>query len=234
MQWNISFLGLIEKKIKFIKEKISNERCIFVLEELKQKDFEAIKNNINFNFVYSLDIRQPGKLEAGNRGLGVLIAYSKDIDILNYGLIERSLFPERTLFAEFKLGNNKINILGFHALTGVDYKKAKSAQFASIADFLNENELDFMCFDANEPRLDNYDISKLEFFDQKGDKGKSASHILGANKTHKLKDAFREYILEDGESYLNRSPLETSFVVTGGVAKRYDYILPAIIGRWRN
>ena len=99
-----------------------------------------------------------------------------------------------------------------------------SAQFLAIADFLNERQFDFLCFDINEPKLDSYDISKLEFFDQKGDKGKAASYILGENKAHGLSDAFRQYISEKKNEYLNKSPLETSFIVTGGIEKRYDYI----------
>ncbi|MDD3777872.1 MAG: hypothetical protein PHH52_00620 [Patescibacteria group bacterium] len=224
IQWNISFLNTIDKKINYLLTKILLKKCVFILEEVRREDFEVIKNRIDYNFIYSLDIRKPGKFEGRNRKLGVLIGFSKDIKILSSGVIERSLFPERTLFAEMKLDGIKINILGFHSLTGVDYKKAKSAQFAAIADFLNDKQFNFLCFDANEPKIDCYDISKLEFFDQKGDKGKPASLVFGVNRSHELSDSFRDYISIKKEEYLYKSPLEVSFIVTGDIKKRYDYI----------
>jgi len=128
------------------------------------------------------------------------------------------------LFAELKLNNSKINILGFHSLTGVSYKRAKSEQFISIAEFLHDRQFNFLCFDANEPKVDSYNISELEFFDRNGDKGKSASLLFGENKVHELEDAFRSFIADKSNKYLSKSPLATSFILTGGVEKRYDYI----------
>lgn len=232
----------IEGKINFLLETITsfnrNTKVVFVLEEVKVKDFEYIKNNIKgFKFIYSLDIRKRGKYEGLNRGLGLVIAYSSNITLIKYNLLKRTLFPERTLHAIFSCNNYKFGVLGFHALTGVGYKKAKSSQFASIADYIDKNEIDidFLCFDANEPKTDSYDISNIEFHDQQGDKGYSASLIMGENRVHKLNDAYREYISLNYNSLskqtkqkikdkLGTDLLKTSHIITGGGKKRYDYI----------
>lgn len=224
IQWNISYAGLIEIKINFLKNYLRKDNCIFVLEEVVDNDFKQLEKIKGFNLIYSLDLRKPGKYDAKNRKLGVVIGLSKNLEINKYKVINRSLFPERTLFVKCKYRNKEINILGFHSLIGVDYKKSKSAQFYAIAEFINKNKLDFMCFDANEPKKDSYNLSDLEFFDQKGDKGKAASLILGKNKIHNLNDSFRVFIENNKSKYLKRSPLETSFIVTGGFKKRYDYI----------
>jgi hypothetical protein len=57
-----------------------------------------------------------------------------------------------------------LSILNFHSLTGVDYKKAKFSNFATIAEYIVENpELDFFICDANEPKTDGLDDEKLAF-----------------------------------------------------------------------
>jgi len=224
IQWNISYAGLIEKKINFLKNYIKKDNCVFVLEEAVNSDFKQLEKIKGFNLIYSLDLRKPGKYDSKNRKLGVVIGLSKNLEISKYKVIKRSLLPERTLFVSFKYKNKEVNILGFHSLTGVDYKKAKSAQFYAIAEFINKNNLDFMCFDANEPKKDTYKLSELEFFDQKGDKGKAASLILGEDKIHNLSDSFRIFIEKNKGKYLKNFPLETSFIVAGGAKKRYDYI----------
>jgi hypothetical protein len=208
IQWNISYAGQINKKIDFLKTLVKKDDCLFVLEEVTQNDFEEIEKNIDYNLCYSLKLRKPGKYDAKNRKLGILIGLSKNLEIKKFNLVKRSLFPERTLFVSFSYKNKQVNVLGFHSLTGVDYKKAKSAQFYSIAEFIEKNNLDFLCFDANEPKKDAYNSECLEFFDQKGDKGKAASLILGANKIHPLNDSFRLFINENHDKYLKKSPLK--------------------------
>jgi hypothetical protein len=224
IQWHISYAGQINKKIDFLKNFIKKDNCVFVLEEVTENDFKEIEKNIDYNLYYSLNLRKPGKYDAKNRKLGVLIGLSKNLEVKKCNLVKRSLFPERTLFVSFKYNKREVSMLGFHSLTGVDYKKAKSAQFYSIVEFIEKNNLDFLCFDANEPKKDTYNIKDIEFFDQKGDKGKAVSLILGENKIHKLNDSFRLSITKNKEKYFKRSPLETSFIVTGGIEKRYDYI----------
>lgn len=215
-------MGKIEPKIDFLNTHLSDVGCIFVLEEVTESVVDEIRKIQNFNFIYSLDKRKPEKYDGRNRKLGVLIGYSKDITLVNHDVLTKSLFPERTLFATFAKDGREIKVLGFHSLTGVDYKKAKSAQYNSIASFLDREQIDFMCFDANEPKIDHYNIEENEFFDQKGDKGKSASYILGRGCVHNLIDAFREHAEES-----RNIPLTTSYRVSKRIDKRYDYIFKA-------
>lgn len=241
--WNISYMKSIENKIDYLMNIIDNfnneEKIIFVLEEVKPSDTQYIRKNLdNFCFINSVNIREKGEFEGKNRELGILIGYSSNLILNSYNLLERTLFPERTLHAKFSYDDYKFGIVGFHSLTGVGYKKAKSAQFASIAEYIyrNESEIDFLCFDANEPKIDHHDISKIKFHSQKGDKGKSASLILGKNKVHKLNDAYRKFIsqksdilkqkIKEQEKSENivKTPLETSYKISANNKRRYDYI----------
>jgi hypothetical protein len=115
-----------------------------------------------------------------------------------------------------------INILSFHSLTGVGYKQAKSSNFASIAEYLSETELDFFCCDANEPKIDHPDISKIEFWNN-GDRGKFPSLIFGENKVHQLEDSYR---------CQNNTPDRPAVsYITGKTNRRYDMIFNS--KQWR-
>lgn len=65
-------------------------------------------------------------------------------NITDNHLIDKSVFPDRTLVTETNFEGKKIKILNFHSLTGVGYKKGKSSAFASIAQYLHENDVDFI------------------------------------------------------------------------------------------
>jgi hypothetical protein len=143
--------------------------------------------------------------------------------ISRYELLSRSIFPERTLFSTTLFEDKDVSILNFHSLTGVDYKKAKSSNFASIADFIAEHSgrLDFFTCDANEPKTDSLDDEKIEFWDNR-DKGYNAGLIFGKNKVHSLDDAYKVHI-EKNKLDISASPLAVSHI-NGGSRRRYDYI----------
>lgn len=227
VNWNISYMRSISRKIDHLKT-ILDENTVFVLEEVRKKEYEYIIENVeNFQTIFSLNLREKGKYEGKNRELGVLIGYSKNFTLNKYNLLEDVPFPERTIYANFSLGNFDFGIIGFHSLTGCGYSKTKSAQFASIASYIYENEkdIDFLCFDANEPEIDHYDISKIQFFSQQGDKGHSANLIMGDKKVHELNDAYREFLKSKKDKGITKEiPLATSYILSGKKNKRYDYI----------
>ncbi len=227
INWNISYMRSISQKIDFLKT-LLDENTIFVLQEVRKKDYEYIVENIeNFETIFSLNLRKKGKYEGKNRELGVLIGFSKKFTLKNHNLLKDVPFPERTIYANLSYENFNFGILGFHSLTGCSYKKTKSAQFASIASYIYENEkdIDFLCFDANEPEIDHYDISKTQFFSQQGDKGHSANLIMGEKKVHELNDAYREFLKSQKDGGKTEEiPLAISHIIRGKNKKRYDYI----------
>ena len=120
-----------------------------------------------------------------------------------------------------RIEGESVSILNFHSITGVGYKKAKGANFASIAEFLHTTtDLDFFCCDANEPQVDSFDVNDVKFW--KANR-KEASLIFGKNKVHHLCDPVQtDSLLFD--------TLPFSYM-TGKSARRYDFIYKS--DRWK-
>lgn len=233
-------MGDTKSKIAYLKSVIQEVNgeyaCIVALEEVTERAYlEIIKEPIFENSVYSLNFRKQGQLEGRNRGLGCLIAGIGNIGIISSSLINRALFPERTLSVNVRLKQTEFEVICFHALTGVDHLKAKSAQFATFADYLHirrDNPM-ILCADLNEPKIDHFELDQVEFFDQNGDKGKYASYILRPDGVHNLQDAYRLWLSQNNEEFVKHkneeqtisTPLAVSYVIRGNNKKRYDYIM---------
>ncbi len=244
ISWNISYHGNTKGKIELLKAVIGEVNgeypCVIALQEVTEKAYSDIVREVRFqSHCYSLQLRQPGKFEGNNRGLGCFIGSVGGVEINSFSLIDRALFPERALCASMKLGEKKFEIISFHSLTGVAFKKGKSAQFASLADYLHEKKDSptILCCDLNEPKVDHYNIEDIECFDQQGDKGKYANYVLKPDGVHNLKDAYRLWLDQNQEEYvrikekqnnsedMEYAPLTVSHVLRGGRGKRYDYIM---------
>ncbi len=243
IDWNLSDHGKTKVKIELLRaviEEVNVEYpCVVALQEVTERAYcEIIEEGLFQNYCYSLQLRQPGKFEGNNRGLGCFIGSTGGVEINSSSLIGRALFPERALCVSMKLGEKEFEIVSFHSLTGVAFKKGKSAQF-SLADYLHEKKDSpiILCCDLNEPKIDHLNADDIEFFDQFGDKGKYASYILRPGGVHYLKDAYRLWLDQNQEEYLrakekqNRSedleyaPLAVSHALRSGRNKRYDYIM---------
>ena len=111
----------------------------------------------------------------------------------NSGVLTRAPFPDRTIFSDLHLNDLLLKCLCFHSLTGVGYKKAKTAQFIGVAEYLHKHrEQPFICyFDANEPEIDHIEMQKMKYFNQGGDQGKGAAMVLGPQPVHLMQDAYR-------------------------------------------
>jgi len=135
-------------------------------------------------------------------------------------LLERTVFPERSLVCRVGIPDiGAAQVVTFHSLTGVGYHQGKAANFAAIAEYLVAAEdLDFLCFDANEPKVDAFNFSEVEFWPR----GPNASLILGPDKVHPLDDVYRKVL--DNDDGTRASPLAVSHL-TKGVPRRYDYIM---------
>lgn len=221
--------------------KINNSRpFVICLQEVTEKSYTYLSKIKEFNnHIFSMNIRKPGKLEGQNRKLGCMIIISKELKFDNSFLINRSLFPERALVTEIVYGEKSFQAISFHSLTGVGYKKAKSANFAAIADYLNsrKEKPTILCCDLNEPKIDHFDINRNVYFNQGGDKGKYAKLILNPKGIHNLRDSFRLWLKRNEPEYsrikkrqestdeIEYSPLILSHKVRNTYAKRYDYIM---------
>ena len=136
IQWNVKINSDPELIIECLKNNSGNKYTIINLQEVSEKLMDCIKENFKDSyFAYSLEYRKPGHFEGKNRKMGVatIIIGGKinKADILN-----ETVFPERTLYSEIEINKKIVKNLTFHSLTGCDYKKAKSSNFASIASFL--------------------------------------------------------------------------------------------------
>jgi len=227
VQWNIRIncdVDAISERIRTAKKNSS----IVHLQEVSESAFEILCKKLDPDgCAFSLIHRPPGRNEGKNRKMGVA-TLTFGSEIVDEFLIERSIFPERALVTEIEIDNAKVRTLNFHSLTGVDYKKAKSSNFASIADFLESDDLDFMCCDANEPKVDSMLETEVEFFDNR-DKGRCAAMIFGSNSRHALLDSYKTHLQAVGAE-VKASPLATSYLAAGQ-PRRYDHIFHA--PRWK-
>jgi hypothetical protein len=244
ISWNIALKGSIEAKTDYLRTVINESNCITVvaLQEVMEKDKDfLISQNIFPSYSYSLDFRPPGPFDTTNRKLGCLIGIVGTLEPQDSGIIERTPFPDRTLYTDLSIDNFLFKAICFHSLTGVGYKKAKTAQFVGIAEYLhlNRDVPTICCFDANEPEVDHFDINHTKFFNQNGDKGMGAALVLGAKPVHNMKDSYREWlkanqsliddikvrqVQADNEKVLKGIPLATSHIINARLHKRYDYI----------
>ncbi len=75
INWNISYQGKIKGKLGLLKtviEEVNGEYpCIVALQEVTERAYSDIVGERFFqSHCYSLQLRQPGKFESNNRGLG--------------------------------------------------------------------------------------------------------------------------------------------------------------------
>lgn len=242
ISWNSSYMGDPMKKVEALQSIISKTNnshpYVICLQEVTEKSYSYLSKVKEFNnHIFSLNIRKPGKLEGQNRKLGCMVIISEELKFNNSFLINRSLFPERALVAEIIYEEKTFQAISFHSLTGVGYKKAKSANFATIADYLNSRKErpTILCCDLNEPKIDHIDINSNVYFNQGGDKGKYAELILNPKGIHNLRDSFRIWISEpdftriqewqESTDEIEYSPLILSHKVRNTYSKRYDYIM---------
>lgn len=101
--------------------------------------------------------------------------------------IERNLFPDRTAWATIMCNNKKIKILGLHSITGCSYQSAKSIQYDTFTEFVDEYKPDIIGMDANEPKVDSYDLDKMIFYNENGGGAKT---FFKKVKESGMKDAY--------------------------------------------
>lgn len=224
VNWNISWCNKIEKKISYLRAMIAGDSFIVILQEVRPHDYEFLKQSMDdiANIEYSLNYRIPGKYDTDARKLGVVIFASKDIDILDAKVLNRTLMPDRTLMVDLKYKGDNLRVFGLHSITGCQHLRAKEIQYFSFAEAIDEYQPDIVGIDANEPQYDHYEISKMKFFDNYN-KGNGCKTFFNAMLEKGLVDSFvKNY---DIKNYVEGEYLTTSHVIRRGKKKvRYDFL----------
>src|SRR5450756_1482067 len=192
MQWNISWKRRLDDVAQFITEKKGNGPTIVCLEEVQfMSTYHRLVRSLEpTDSRFSLYLREAGKNEGKGRQLGVAV-FAFGQSITSFELPERTVFPERTLSVLLDGDLGPIRVVAFHSLAGVNFGQGKSSNFAAIADYLqlHRSELDFLCFDANEPNRDGMKVDEIVF----SPRGKAMALIMGREKVHDLSDSYVEY-----------------------------------------
>ncbi len=224
LSWNISWSSKKEKILDRLKIELDTVSSIVCLQEVTpsvKTFFQDSLSSQKYHFIYSLDYRYPGEFDSKSRKLGILIITTSDIEIVQAGVLPRVPFPDRTAFIRFKYCSSLYTLMSLHSVTGVNYKKGKSVQFDSFAEEIKRMEPDIVTFDANEPKVDHYDLSQMVFFDN-GDKGAGAKHFFNALSDADLSDTYS--LFYNSNDFKSGRPLTTSHVLSTGEHKRYDFI----------
>lgn len=223
IHWNISYGSDSAKIASIVTEELEKGDTIICLQEVTTAAFDKIlPSGFRPNsYAYSLEYRKPGKYDGKNRGLGVLIICSKNIHIIDSCVLNRTPFPDRTMYVEVLYYGKVIKIMSLHSITGCDYSKAKPAQFLSFAEAIETYKPDIVTMDANEPRIDHYDVNQIQFYDNK-DKGNGAKTFFMTMSKSGLVDSYAHFF--NAEDYVEGNPLTPSIDVNKKGFCRYDFI----------
>ena len=218
IHWNAGYGSKIEKVDDLLKRMGGD---VIALLEVTPGKYEYLREQYKDRIVYSLDYRKPGKYDSRGRKLGIALIMSDEIEILDSGVFERALLPDRTLWAVVRYKGTEIKIASFHSITGCDHKKAKSMFFNSIAEAVDEYRPDIVTIDANEPDKDFYIVEGMKFFDRNGP---GAKNFFTCLKEIGLTDSYA--VNYDSNNYVEGEPLIPSHYIQGKStnAKRYDFI----------
>ena len=219
INWNIKFTGYRKKKFEFLFSLTKEDYCI-ILQEVTPDIFSQIEKEYGatHSLAYSLDYRKPGMFDSSARELGVLILCSKNISIQESGVVERNVFPDRTIWATIEWEGRELKVLGLHSITGCGYHRAKSAQYDTFAEFIEDYRPDIIGIDANEPKEDGLDVEQMMFYNN----GNGARCFFRGVKRIGLVDAYIEgnAITE----YVQGEYLTPSCYVRRKGAVRYDFL----------
>lgn len=219
VDWNFSYAGDTAQKIEYLLSLLGGDDCV-MLQEVKPHAYELIRSSLQdkYHLLYSLNYRKPGKYDSDARKLGVLIIVPRYALIEETGVIERSLFPDRTMFVTITLNGNRYKMVALHSITGCDYKKAKSVQFQAFAEFVDAYQPDIIGIDANEPLADHWDISQMVFYKN----GPGAKIFFETMAKIGLVDSY--VVANNVTRCLAGLPLATSHHVRKKGDVRYDFL----------
>lgn len=220
IEWNIGY-GANPTKVYEALQEYMNETFVITLLEVTPAAYDSFMALFEgkAKLEYSLTYRAPGMYDSKARKLGVLLITSNDVEILEAGVFSRTLLPERTLYAKLCINEKEIKIGALHSITGSNHFMAKSHNFRSIAEEVDRYEPDIFVMDANEPKIDHFDIDKMLFFEKNGEGAKIFFNTLVAKG---LKDSFAKNY--DTNQFVEGAPLAVSHMINRKKPARYDFI----------
>ena len=116
LQWNISYNCKIDKFADFISSKIEGNTIVCLQEVLAMHKERLIEWLAPSDYAYSLDYRKPGLFDGKSRRMGVLtMLFGGEIEEVK--VLERTVFPDRTLYTKTRIGDESVSLLNFHSIT---------------------------------------------------------------------------------------------------------------------
>ena len=221
IDWNTKWLSNVDQRIEHLKGMFDGQSTIAILQEVKPTAIDGIRSMFEgvADVRYSLDHRPPGRYDSGSRKLGIVIIVSSDMKVVRSDVLSRSLMPDRTLMVDVKTPSGIMRIIGLHSITGCEHKKAKTIQFLSFAECVDDLHPDVVAFDANEPEVDSPTIDGKVFWMP------GAKVFFESMESEGLVDALVKY--RDLSGYVDGTCIEVSHETGKGhtvTPRRYDHV----------
>jgi hypothetical protein len=228
--WNVNAFTGLAGHIALI-ERVGCD--LLALQEVTQASYNTLAASQIFSWsAFSLALRPPQAGEGRGRRLGCALFGRAPFAPGSFALLDGVQLPERTLLALLETPFGPLTACSFHAPPGVNWGEVKPKTFVRIAQWLAmQPQRVIFGMDANTPKLDHPDSSKVEWWWQ------DEAVLLGAAPAHQLRDVLRTYLaarpdeMQQLRAARPQGPLAMSYVRGQQQGKptpcRYDVICAA-------
>jgi len=185
--WNVNNRRFRESHLVLLRQLRPD---VLVLQEVSEHFFHGLRAAALFDGgYYSMDYL-PGKSELPrSRRLGCAIFASERIEIANPSLVPGLPLPERSLVVEAKIDLFEMRVCSLHTPPGVSWGELKPRSHLVLANWLKRRSTSVILgIDANAPKVDHPEYGRNEWW------WPDEAKLLGEERIHDLRDAFREYI----------------------------------------
>jgi len=224
--WNVNNRRFRESHLVLLKQLRLD---VLALQEVSEHFFHGLRAAALFDGgYYSMNYLHDKSGLPRSRRLGCAIFASGRIEVTNPSLVPRLPLPERSLVVEAKINLFEMKICSLHTPPGVSWGELKPRSHLMLAEWLERRDAPVILgIDANAPKVDHPEYGRNEWW------WPDEAKLLGEDRIHDLRDAFREYIgchadlLRSIRAQRPRGPLAVSYI-RGNRHKltesRYDFI----------
>jgi exonuclease III len=220
--WNINYQKFKDSHCRFL-EKWKPD--ILALQEVHPDFFAKLSSSTLFsNSHYTLGYIQHDVKPSHP----CAILSSADIRLRNPLLMPDLPFPEKCMIVDAELDGTVIKVCSFHTPPGATVKELKPQSLVILAEWLKSRDFPVVLgIDANAPKVDHPDIARNKWW------WPDEAKLLGEQKIHDLRDAFRDYLINNPDLFETikksrpKGPLTVSHLRGKGSnqkASRYDFI----------